>query len=80
MTVPTQPAHQVGLGEVDDFVAAPIENGYSSVQTAAKTYFTALEALTERQEKSAENGVPKAHVTTLPVRITTCFCRMRPKC
>jgi non-heme chloroperoxidase len=36
------------------------------VQTAAKTYSTALEALTERQEKSVQNGVPTAHVITLP--------------
>jgi non-heme chloroperoxidase len=42
------------------------ENTDSSVQTAAKTYSTALEALTERQEKSVENGVPTAHVITLP--------------
>jgi hypothetical protein len=37
-----------------------------SVQTAAKTYSTALVALTERQEKAVENGVPTAHVITLP--------------
>ena len=37
-----------------------------SVQTAARTYSTALEALTERQEKSVENGVPTAHVVTVP--------------
>lgn len=37
-----------------------------SVQTAAKTYSTVLEALTERQEKSVENGAPTAHVITLP--------------
>jgi hypothetical protein len=36
------------------------------VQTVAKTYSAALEALTERQEKSVENGVPTAHVITLP--------------
>jgi non-heme chloroperoxidase len=41
------------------------ENTDSSVQTAAKTYSTALEALTRRQEKSVENGVPAAHVITL---------------
>ena len=41
------------------------ENTNSSIQTAAKTYSTALEALTERQEKSVENGVPTAHVITL---------------
>jgi non-heme chloroperoxidase len=42
------------------------ENTDPSVQTAAKTYSTALEALAERQEKSVENGVPMAHVITLP--------------
>jgi hypothetical protein len=42
------------------------ENTDPSVRTAAKTYFTALEALTERQEKSVESGVPTAHVITLP--------------
>jgi hypothetical protein len=36
------------------------------MQTAARTYSTALEALTERQEKSVENGVPTAHVIALP--------------
>lgn len=41
------------------------ENADSSVQTAARTYSTALEALTRRQEKSVENGVPAAHVITL---------------
>lgn len=42
------------------------ENTDPSVQTAAKTYSTALEVLTERQEKAVENGVPTAHVITLP--------------
>jgi non-heme chloroperoxidase len=37
-----------------------------SVQAAAKAYSTALVALTERQEKAVENGVPTAHVITLP--------------
>ena len=37
-----------------------------SVRTAAKAYSTALVALTERQEKAVENGVPTAHVITLP--------------
>jgi pimeloyl-ACP methyl ester carboxylesterase len=37
-----------------------------SVQTAAKTYSTALEALTEKQEKSVKNGVPSARVIALP--------------
>jgi non-heme chloroperoxidase len=41
------------------------ENTNSSVQTAAKTYSTALEVLTEKQKKSVENGVPTAHVITL---------------
>jgi non-heme chloroperoxidase len=41
------------------------ENTNPSVQTAAKTYSTALEVLTERQEKSVENGVLKAQVITL---------------
>ena len=42
------------------------ENADPSVQTAAKTYSTALSALTERQDKSVKNGVPTAHVITLP--------------
>jgi non-heme chloroperoxidase len=42
------------------------ENTDPSVRTAARTYSTALEALTGRQEKSVENGVPTAHVITLP--------------
>lgn len=42
------------------------DNHDPSVQAAAKTYSTALEALTEKQEKSVENGVPTAHVITLP--------------
>ena len=36
------------------------------MQTAARTYSTALSALTERQEKAVENGAPKAQVITLP--------------
>jgi len=42
------------------------ENTDPSVQAAAKAYSTALDALTERQKKSVENGVPTAHVITLP--------------
>lgn len=42
------------------------ENTDPSVRNAAKTYSTALDALTERQERSVENGVPTAHVITLP--------------
>jgi len=42
------------------------ENTDPSVQTAAKVYSTALEALTERQQKSVVDGVPTAHVITLP--------------
>ena len=42
------------------------ENTDPSVQKAAKTYSTALSALTERQKKSVENGAPTAHVITLP--------------
>jgi len=37
-----------------------------TVRTAAKSYSLALAALTERQEKAVENGVPTAHVITLP--------------
>ena len=37
-----------------------------AVQTAARAYSIALEALTERQENSVENGVPTARVITLP--------------
>ena len=42
------------------------ESTDSSVRTAAKAYSTALTALTERQEKAVENGVPRARVITLP--------------
>src|SRR6266446_10224139 len=37
-----------------------------TVRTAAKSYSSVLAALTERQEKAVENGVPTAHVITLP--------------
>ena len=37
-----------------------------AVQTAAKSYSSTLAALTEQQEKAVENGVPTAHVITLP--------------
>jgi non-heme chloroperoxidase len=37
-----------------------------AVRTAAVSYSSALTALTERQEKAVENGVPAAHVITLP--------------
>jgi len=42
------------------------ENTDPSAQTAAKAYSTALEALTQRQEKAVEEGVLSAHVITLP--------------
>lgn len=42
------------------------ENKDPSVQTAARNYSSALEALTERQQKSVEDAVPTAHVITLP--------------
>jgi len=42
------------------------DNTDSSVRTAAKAYSAALAAFTERQEKAVENGVPMAHVITLP--------------
>jgi non-heme chloroperoxidase len=42
------------------------ENTDPSVRTAAKAYSAALAALTERQEKAVENGLPTAHVITLP--------------
>jgi len=41
------------------------DNLYPSVQIAAKAYSTTLSALTERQEKANENGVPKVRVITL---------------
>lgn len=37
-----------------------------SVRTAAKAYSTALDALTDRQEEAVKDGVPTAHVVTLP--------------
>lgn len=42
------------------------DNTDPSVQTAAKAYSSALIVLTERQEMSVKNGVPSAHVITLP--------------
>jgi non-heme chloroperoxidase len=42
------------------------ENTDPSVRTAARAYSTALEALVERQENSVTDGVPNAHVITLP--------------
>jgi len=42
------------------------DNPDPSVRAAAKAYSTALAALVERQEKAVENGVPGAHVITLP--------------
>jgi pimeloyl-ACP methyl ester carboxylesterase len=38
----------------------------ASVRSAAKAYSTTLGAMTERQEKSVEDGVPAAHVITIP--------------
>jgi len=38
----------------------------ASVRSDAKAYYTALGAMTERQEKSVESGVPTAHVITIP--------------
>src|SRR6185437_752376 len=37
-----------------------------AVQTAARTYSSALSALVERQEKAVEHGAPNAQVITLP--------------
>ena len=42
------------------------ENTDPSVQTAARAYSTALEALVARQEKSVGDGVSTAHVITVP--------------
>ena len=38
----------------------------ASVRSNARAYSTALGAMTERQEKSVESGVPGAHVITIP--------------
>ena len=38
----------------------------ASVRSDAKAYSTTLGAMTERQEKSVESGVPAAHVITIP--------------
>ena len=38
----------------------------ASVRSDAKSYYTALGAMTERQEKSVESGVPGALVITIP--------------
>jgi pimeloyl-ACP methyl ester carboxylesterase len=53
-------ADRHGLGTWVDGNADP------TVRTAAKSYSSALAALTERQEKAVENGAPTAHVITLP--------------
>jgi len=42
------------------------ENTDPAVKAAAKAYSAALEPLTERQAKSVKDGVPAAHVITLP--------------
>jgi len=52
-------ANPHGLGTWVDSVTDP------AVQTAAKTYASALTALTERQQKAVEKGVPTAHVIAL---------------
>ena len=38
----------------------------ASVLSDAKAYYTALGAMTERQEQSVESGVPTARVITIP--------------
>jgi pimeloyl-ACP methyl ester carboxylesterase len=38
----------------------------ASVRSDAKAYSTALVAMTERQVKSVESGVPAAHLITIP--------------
>src|SRR4029453_9082957 len=53
-------ANPPGLGSWVDGNTDP------AVRTAAKSYSSALAALTERQEKAVGNGVPTAHVVTLP--------------
>ena len=52
-------ANPHGLGTWVDSVTDP------TVQTAAKTYASALTALTERQQKAVEKGVPTACVIAL---------------
>ena len=42
------------------------DNQDPSVRAAAQAYSAALAALVEKQEKAVENGVPTAHVVTLP--------------
>jgi hypothetical protein len=37
-----------------------------ALQKAAEAYSTALTALTQRQEKAVQDGVPTAHIITLP--------------
>jgi pimeloyl-ACP methyl ester carboxylesterase len=38
----------------------------ASVRSDARAYYTTLDAMTERQEKSVERGVPAAHIITIP--------------
>ena len=42
------------------------DNTDPSVRTAAKAYSAALADFTEKQKKAVENGVPMAHVITMP--------------
>lgn len=41
-------------------------NTDATVRTAAKSYLSALDVLTERQEKAVKDGVPTAHVISMP--------------
>ena len=42
------------------------DNTDPAVQRAAESYSSELTSLTTRQEKAVEQGVPKAHVITIP--------------
>jgi non-heme chloroperoxidase len=52
----------------------------ASVRSDAKAYYTALGAMTERQEKSVESGVPTARVITIPHGNHFVFLSNEPEC
>jgi len=43
-----------------------VDDNNPSVRAAAKAYSSALTPLTEKQKKAVQDGVPTAHVVTLP--------------
>lgn len=52
----------------------------ASARSDAKAYYAALGAMTEKQEKSVESGVPAAHVITIPNGNHHVFLSNEPEC